>query len=244
MTAGSGLEFTSYCTPPRPRTTTATATSTSSSASTATTTTTSHPPVYNAPPDRLYRNLGNLKFENVAEEAGVYDTGWTLAATWGDPNNDGWPDLLLANDFGDKCLFINDQEGGFDDIAGDVGLQDRNFGMAAAFGDIDNDGDFDIYFSNMYSNTNWIFNRPELLPLPWFLAWLRNAILGTMDEMTRGNSLFLSNGDGTWSNISEGAGVTYGQWAWGSEFLDYDADGDLDIYCVNGFISGLDSEDL
>lgn len=202
------------------------------------------PPCYDGLPNRLYRNLGNLKFEEVGEDAGVDDTGWTLAAAWGDANNDQWPDLLVANDFGDKRLFINRQDGTFEDIAEDAGCMDRNFGMSASFGDIDNDGDFDIYYSNMFSNTNWIFQRPELLPVPWFLNWLREGILGTLDEMTKGNTLCLNNGDGTFTNITLEAGVDYGQWAWGSEFIDFDADGDVDIYCVNGFISGTDSEDL
>ena len=202
------------------------------------------PPEYNGQPNLLFHNLGGMKFEDVSDEADVDDTGWTLAATWGDSNSDGWPDLLVANDFGDKCLFINDGEGEFDNVAKKAGVLDRNFGMSAAFGDIDNDGDFDIYYSNMYSNTNWIFDNPRLLPVPWFLGWLRNMILATLEEMTRGNSLFLNNGDGTYSNITVEAGVDYGQWAWSSDFVDYDADGDLDIYCMNGFLSGPDSEDL
>jgi hypothetical protein len=202
------------------------------------------PPVRTGQPNRLYHNLGGLKFEEVADEAGVDDTGWTLACAWGDPNNDGWPDLIVANDFGDKCVFINDREGGFDDIAEEAGCLDRNFGMSVALGDMDGDGDFDMYFSNMYSNTNWIFRRRELLPMPWFLWWFQDMILGTLDEMTKGNSLFVNNGDGTFRNVTIEAGVDYGQWAWASEFLDYDADGDLDLYCLNGFISGTDAEDL
>ncbi|MEK7469513.1 MAG: VCBS repeat-containing protein [Planctomycetota bacterium] len=202
------------------------------------------PPAFDGQPNRLYRNKGGLKFEEVGEDAGVNDTGWTLAATWGDANNDNWPDLLTANDFGVKSLYINQKDGTFEEDAEDAGCLDRGFGMSTAFGDIDNDGDFDIYFSNMYSNTNWIFQRTEILPMPWFLHWLRTQILGTLDSMTLGNTLCLNNGDGTFSNITANSGVDYGQWAWGSEFIDYDADGDLDIYCANGFISGTDAEDL
>lgn len=202
------------------------------------------PPCNDGQANRLLHNLGNLKFEERGEDAGVDDQGWSLGASWGDANNDNWPDLLVANDFGDKRLYINQKDGTFEDIAEDSGCLDRNFGMSASFGDIDNDGDFDIYYSNMFSNTNWIFQRPELLPVPWFLNWLRAGILGTLDGMTKGNTLCLNNGDGTFSNITIEAGVDYGQWAWGSEFIDYDADGDVDIYCSNGFISGTDSEDL
>jgi hypothetical protein len=202
------------------------------------------PPVYTGEPDRLYRNLGNMRFEEVGEKVGVGDRGWTLGATWGDSNNDGWPDLLLANDFGDKVLYINDHGVDFEDIAEDAGMQDRGFGMSASFGDIDNDGDLDAHFSNMYSNTNWIFTRPELLPMPRILSFIRNMVLRTLEEMTRGNSLFVNEGDGRWRNVTKDAGIEYGQWAWSSEFFDYDVDGDVDIFCLNGFISGTDAEDL
>jgi hypothetical protein len=202
------------------------------------------PPAEDGQPNLLFHNLGGLKFEEVGEAAGVNETGWTLSATWGDPNNDGWPDVLSANDFGDKRLFLNRKDGTFEEVGEKSGCRDRNFGMSASFGDIDNDGDFDIYYSNMFSNTNWIFQRRELLPMPWFLKWMQNIILGTLDDMTKGNTLCINNGDGTYTATSLEAGIDYGQWAWGSEFLDYDADGDLDIYCVNGFISGTDSEDL
>jgi hypothetical protein len=202
------------------------------------------PPVETALPDRLYRNLGGMKFEEVAEDAGIVEHGWTLAASWGDINGDDWPDLLVANDFGEKRMFANQQDGTFEDVSEEIGLFDRNFGMSAAFGDVDGDGDFDLYFSNMFSNTNWIFQRKELLPMPWFLRPLQKKILGTLDEMTKGNAFFRNNGDGTVTNETKECGLEYGQWAWASEFLDYDADGDLDIYCVNGFISGPDAEDL
>ncbi|NUN49534.1 MAG: VCBS repeat-containing protein [Candidatus Brocadiae bacterium] len=202
------------------------------------------PPAESALPDRLYRNLGGMKFQEVSEDAGIVQKGWALACTWGDFDGDMWPEILVANDFGEKRLFRNRQDGTFEDISEEIGLLDRNFGMSAAFGDVDNDGDFDMYFSNMYSNTNWIFQRKELLPMPWFLRPLQKKILGTLDEMTKGNAFFLNNGDGTVTNVTRAWGLEYGQWAWGSEFLDYDADGDLDIYCLNGFISGPDAEDL
>ncbi|MBI2921542.1 MAG: VCBS repeat-containing protein [Planctomycetes bacterium] len=191
----------------------------------------------------LWRNLGGLKFEEVAADYGLDDRGWSLAATWGDVNDDGWPDLVLGNDFGDKKLYMSDGEGGFDEVAEDIGIYDRGFGMSAALGDTDNDGDFDVFFSNMYSNTNWIFTQHELLPVPWFLGWLRTMILGDLREMTMGNAFFV-NDRGTFRNGTARAGVGYGQWAWSSEFLDFDADGDLDLYCVNGFYSGVDAEDL
>ncbi|MCE9583066.1 MAG: VCBS repeat-containing protein [Planctomycetes bacterium] len=202
------------------------------------------PPTNDGQPNRLLHNKGGLKFEEVGDDADVDDTGWTLGAAWTDVNNDGWPDLLVANDFGDHRMYVNQKDGTFDEVAEDAGAMDRNFGMSACAGDLDGDGDMDIYYSNMFSNTNWIFNRPELLPVPWFLGWLRTHILGTLDDMTKGNTLLINKGDGTFESITREAGVDYGQWAWGGEMIDYDADGDLDIYCLNGFISGTDSEDL
>ena len=64
------------------------------------------------------------------------------------------------------------------------------------------------------------------------------------DRLSRGSTLFRNEGDGTFTDISDAAGVRDGQWGWGAEFLDYNNDGRLDLYAVNGFISGPIPDDL
>ena len=64
------------------------------------------------------------------------------------------------------------------------------------------------------------------------------------DRLSRGNSLYRNEGDGTFTDVSDEAGVRDGQWGWGAQFMDYDNNGRLDLYAVNGFLSGPIQDDL
>jgi len=93
--------------------------------------------------------------------------------------------------------------------------EDTRKGMNAEFGDFNNDGFLDIYVSNIM----------------------------TKEYLKEGNMLFRNNGDGTFADIAPDACVADGGWAWAAKFFDYDNDGDLDIYCANGFISQSRNEE-
>jgi hypothetical protein len=89
------------------------------------------------------------------------------------------------------------------------------------------------------------------MPIPWyfkFIGLFTDAVRKEADVITdrllRGSSLFRNEGDGSFTDISDSAGVRDGQWGWAAEFLDYDNDGHLDLYAVNGFISGPIKDDL
>ncbi len=199
----------------------------------------------NGAPDHLFRNRGGLTFEDVTGRAGVGDRGWGLACSWGDYDNDGDPDLFVCNDFGTNALYRNDGKGRFTDVTSRSGVDVATFGMSSCFGDYDNDGDLDLFLAGMYSNAGqWIFKRKELLPVPWMLSFIRNRVLGTLDGMTDGNRLLRNDGDGRFTEVAAAAGVEYGQWAWGSPWVDIDNDGWLDVYCCNGYWTGPDEEDL
>ena len=198
----------------------------------------------NGDPNRLFRNVGGLRFEDVTDFTGVGDNGWTLACTWGDYDNDGDPDLFVCNDFGQNSLFRN--EGGtFTDMTYLSGVAVDGFGMSVSFGDYDNDGDMDVYLSGMYSNAGqWIFNKKELLPVPDFVDHIRQNVFGMLDYMTDGNRLLRNEGNGKFTEVAKKAGVDYGQFAWASPWFDFDNDGFLDLYCNNGFWTGPDTDDL
>ena len=111
----------------------------------------------NGPPGVLFRNDGRGRFVDVTREVGL-DVGnnrYHFAAAWADYDNDGWPDLLVANDFGTKNLYHNlgrrDGKVKFEDVAAAAGVLDHGAGMSAAFLDYDNDGLLDIYTGNMWS---------------------------------------------------------------------------------------------
>ncbi len=190
--------------------------------------------------DTLYRNRGDGTFEDVTEAAEIPEHGWGLAGAWGDYDGDGDPDLYVGNEFGTNALYRNDGDGTFTDVTEKAGVLDRGAAMGITWGDYDGDGRLDLYVSNMYANSRWAMFHPNYpTPLPWYLGWVpRDAVDDVTDELTRGSTLLHNEGDGTFTDVSADAGIRDGQWGWGAEFLDYDNDGLLDVYAVNGFISG------
>ena len=105
--------------------------------------------------NRLYRNVDGNRFGDVTEASGTGDTGWTLAVTAGDLDGDGYPEIVIANDFGKKTLYHNNRDGTFTEATKEAGVVDISGGMGVALGDYDGDGKLDIYFSNINSNQRW-----------------------------------------------------------------------------------------
>lgn len=206
----------------------------------------------NGVPGTLLRNLGDGRFEDVSESAGVNSSGWDMAASWGDYDNDGWPDLYVGNEFGNNRLYRNEHDGTFTNRTAESGVGDGGSTMGTVWGDIDGDGNLDIYSVGMHANSGWVLFHPKFpLPIPWYfrlLGQFTDAVQDRSDEITDrlsgGSSLFKNNGDGTFEDISHSAGVRDGQWGWGAEFFDYDNNGTLDLYSVNGFITGPLQDDV
>ena len=210
----------------------------------------------------LLRNDGDLHFTDITEEAGVREGGLTLGVAWGDVDDDGDPDLYIANDFGRNALLRNEGPGQqFTDWSEASGTLDFGFGMSAAFGDIDNDGGLDLYVSNVHSGQRWYSQATTLSS--YLLTSLRQGtirqdfglyreIFGYTgsdwhlygDRMVKGNSLLLNDGQGHFEDIAETTGANPFGWYWSSAFLDYDNDGWLDLYAANGWISGRSDDDL
>jgi hypothetical protein len=209
---------------------------------------------------RLFRNLGGKRFVDVTAASGAGDTGWTLAVAAGDFDNDGYPDLALANDFGRKSLLRNNGNGTFSDVAKKAGVLDIGGGMGVAFGDLDNRGQLDLYFANINSNQRWF---GEDLTIKQYIRnvtrtrWLRQdfsqykelyQLLGPewteVGKMIgRGNTLFANNGDGTFREMPDSHTSRAG-WSWGVALFDMDNDTDLDIFVANGWISSKPKTDL
>lgn len=209
----------------------------------------------------LLRNNGNLRFTDVTAEAGVREGGLTLGVAWGDYDDDGDQDLYVANDFGRNALLQNNGNETFSDVSAATGTLDFGFGMSAAFGDIDNDGDLDIYTSNVHSGQRWYGQATTLFQYLLTSLWqgtiledfsLYKEIYGLVgtnwkafgDVMVKGNSLLLNDGRGRFADASEQSGTNPFGWYWGSAMFDYDNDGRQDIYAVNGWITAKSTDDL
>ena len=168
----------------------------------------------NGPPNVLYRNLGNGRFEDVTAEAGLNENNnrFSHSCTWGDYDQDGRPDLFIANDFGRKNLYRNQ-------------------------GDYDGDGWEDVYFGNMWSSAG-----RRVTTQPDFKRDSPEAPKDIYRRHARGNSLFRSERTGRFEDVTIPSGVEMGRWAWCSDFVDFDNDGHLDLYIVNGFVTGTEAQ--
>ncbi len=167
----------------------------------------------------LYQQQPDGTFKQIAESLGIDDPGWTLAVGSADLNNDGWPDLYCADDFGPDQLFLNNQRGGFTNVSDSAIGFDTKKGMNIDFGDFNNDGWLDAYVAN----------------------------ITTAEYLQEGNMFWHNNGvdeqgQFTMTDIAHETGTYDGGWGWGAKFLDYDNDADLDLLAVNGFISKGDGD--
>lgn len=179
----------------------------------------------------LFRNLGDWKFEDVTKatrtEGGFRST---FSAAWLDANNDGWPDLFVPNEFGDGVLLINQKDGTFKEMT----LSDKpaDFGtMGLAVGDMDNDGNIDIFCNNMYSKAGKrvVGNmKPNSYP-PDVMARLKRFVEGSQLHMNRGDLKF--------DQVGSQKKIAAIGWAYGVALADFDNDGFLDIYATAGYVS-------
>jgi hypothetical protein len=168
----------------------------------------------------LWRNDGSGVFSPTDFSAGIaavyQNRDWSFAPTFTDFDDDGWPDLLVSGDFGSSQVFKNRGDGTFA-VATTAVISDEN-GMGSAVGDVDNDGDLDWFVSSIWDPDGHAEGN-------WGIT---------------GNRLYRNTGqwqgtDFGFEDATDEAGVRQGYWGWGSCFADFDNDGWLDLFHVNGF---------
>lgn len=178
--------------------------------------------------NKLYRNLGDLKFEDISEKAGITgNSSWNTGAIMGDVNGDGLLDIYVCavvgiNGFeGYNELYINQGDGTFVESAGNYGLDFDSFSSSAAFLDYDLDGDLDLYLLNHAVHTQESFGRVDL-------RYRRN--------FQTGDKLMRNDGD-SFTDVSEQAGIYGGinGYGLGLAVSDFNQDGYPDIYVGNDF---------
>ena len=158
-------------------------------------------------PHALYRNNGDGTFTNTAEEAGIADPRGGWGSLFADYDNDSYPDLYITrggwSGAAENTLYHNNGDGTFTDVTHAAGVADPQSSFCAAWADYDNDGYIDLYIAD--------------------------GVIGD----GAANVLYRNNGDGTFTNTADAAGVADTGNSLGTAWGDYDKDGHIDLHVVN-----------
>lgn len=182
-------------------------------------------------------------FEDVTEAWGfdAESTRWAFSAAFADADEDGDVDVFVANDFGPNTLYLREagEDVHFVAQVEDPDKINSGFSMSATWGDLDGDLDLDLYVSNMASTAA---KRIAAMPGDPNQGGKIDAM---RRKMSKGNTIVLAQ-NGQLTEAADERGARAASWAWGTALFDYDADGDLDIQCLNGFWSNAadDGRDL
>ena len=170
------------------------------------------PDNFPAQSDTLFRNNGDGTFTDVTKSAGIHNTtGKGLGVVWGDYNNDGSPDIYIANDSTENLFYHNSGDGTFEEVGFMIGVAlsengAAENGMGTAFGDWNNDGWLDLTVTNYAQQTNTLYH---------------NDADGFFTDATA---------------TTKTAQLTYPYLGWATAFIDYDNDGYQDIFVANGHL--------
>lgn len=164
----------------------------------------------------LLRNNGDNTFTDVSEETNTADAGWTLASGTADLNQDGWPDIYNANDFGPDMLLINQNGESFQAVVQKRGVGDDTFkSMNVDFADLFHDGRLANFVTNISKER----------------------------YLLEGNQLWHEDENGVYVDRAQEMGVQQTGWGWGARFFDADNSGNLSLMVTNGFISADKKQD-
>jgi hypothetical protein len=190
----------------------------------------------------LFHNNGNGTFTDVSKKAGIWGLSQGHTALWFDANQDGWPDLYIANDFETPDRFyFNNGDGTFTDVVDEKLPHVTYFSMGGDSGDLNNDGLIDFMVTDMRDHTHagymtgleemgrglWEMERvPELIPQ---YMW---------------NAVYLNTGTDRYQEIAHLIGVDATGWTWAARFADLDCSGREDIFFTAGMIRDFTNPDL
>jgi hypothetical protein len=177
-------------------------------------------------PNRMYRNLGDGRFEDVTEASGTGDRGFGEGLATGDYDNDGDVDLYVTN-VGPNVLYRNDGKGHFEDVSEAAGVAHPGWGTSAAFFDYDRDGYLDLFLANylVWSVETEVECQNDLMAVDYCSPIVYNApALST---------LYRNLGDGRFEDVSAAAGISLRGTGLGVVTGDFNADGLPDVFVAN-----------
>lgn len=192
---------------------------------------------------KIYRNENGI-FRNVTKESGLTETGlsYGLGASIADFNGDGFPDIYLGNDYSaPDYLYINQGDGTFVDRLKDAIGHTSLYTMGVDAADINRDGNLDLVSLDMLPEDNV---RQKLLFTPENYEHYNLFLKAGLGHQLMRNMLQLNNGDGTFSEIGQLAGISQTDWSWAPLFADFDNDGFTDLFVSNGFLKDFTNLDF
>jgi enediyne biosynthesis protein E4 len=193
--------------------------------------------------DKLFHNDGNGHFTDVSAKAGIFgsEIAFGLGVAVSDVNRDGWPDIYVSNDFFERdYLYINNHDGTFTEQLDKEMPYLSYFSMGLDIADINNDGWPDIYTTDMLPEDEY-----RLRTTSSFEGWgaYQAKVQNGFHYQLMRNMLQLNNGNGTFSDVGQMAGVARTDWSWSALIADLDLDGYKDIYITNGIAKDVTSQD-
>jgi enediyne biosynthesis protein E4 len=195
--------------------------------------------------DRLYRNDGKNHFTAITLQAGIENCAYGLGIVVSDINNDGWQDIYISNDYfiSDYC-YINQKNGTFKDVNREYFKHQSLYSMGLDVADFNNDGLMDVFTADM-SAADHYRNKSNMASMN--TGRFHDIVFSGNNHQYMFNALQVNNGNGTFSEIAQLAGVAQTDWSWSALFIDIDNDTNKDLFVTNGikrdirFVDGLNT---
>lgn len=182
--------------------------------------------------DQLFENVGG-RFVDISKKAGIRNEGYGLGIAVSDLNHDGYIDIYISNDYvNPDFMYINQGDGTFVDELNERTNHCSMFAMGNDVADFNNDGLVDIIVADMVSEDH-IRSKKNMGPMSPDEFWGQVKRGNQMEYMF--NTLQINNGNGTFSEVGQLAGISKTDWSWATLFADFDNDGMKDLFITNGY---------
>ncbi len=194
--------------------------------------------------DKLYKNLGNGKFKDVSQKAGLlFDQGFGLNVQVSDVNNDGWLDIYVCNDFESPDLFyLNNQDGTFTESIKTKFKHTSYYSMGSDVADINNDGLMDVLTLDM-NPEDYIRSKTTMGMAS--VSDFESMVANSYGYQYMHNMLQLNNGgNNPFSEISKMSGIANTDWSWSILSADFDLDNKSDVFVTNGVYRDVIHKDM